>query len=107
MENYSQSPNGLVDEIHFYTAPDADPQEVLDIIKEANAAAKSILRKKAPKASYKGIVNHDGFWVSDFTSKYYVETLSHKSVVREELWLYVRAEFLKRKISTPNATQIF
>jgi small-conductance mechanosensitive channel len=79
MENYSQSANGLVDEVHFYTTVDTNPNTVLSIITEANEQAKSILRKKAPKAGFKGVVNIEGFWVNDFTSKYYVENLSAKS----------------------------
>lgn len=99
MENYSQSPNGLVDEIHFYTTVDTDPNTILAIITDANAQAKSILRKKAPKANYKGVVNVDGFWVNDFTSKYYVENLSAKSSVRQELWLYIHQKFSENNIS--------
>lgn len=99
MENYSLAPNGVADEVHFYTRPDADPAQVLEIITEGLAQNKTILRKKAPSVRYKGIVNENGHWVSDFSAGYQVETNSKKSAAKEELWLYVRQKFVEHKIS--------
>ncbi|MFI3156631.1 MAG: mechanosensitive ion channel [Methylococcaceae bacterium] len=98
MENYSLAPNGVSDEVHFYTRPDTDPTLVLEIIIEGLAQNKTILRKKAPSARYKGIINENGYWVADFAAGYQVETMSKKSPAKEELWLYVRQKFVEHKI---------
>ncbi len=105
MENFSEVPNGITAETHFYTRPNADPAQVLPIITEAIAGAKSIIGKDAkndpliaPSVRYKGVVNVNGHWVGDFEAGYRVKILPKKSLAREELWQYVRQKFIEQGI---------
>ena len=103
MENFSEIPHGINTETHFYTRPDADPAQVVPIITEALAGAKSIVCKDeplyAPTVRYKGVLNVNGHWVGDFEAGYRVAILPKKSSARDELWRYVRQKFIEQGIT--------
>lgn len=103
MENFSEVPHGLNTETHFYTRPDADPAQVVPIITDAVAAAKSIIWKDdplfKPSIRYKGVVNVNGHWVADFEAGYRVAIPPKKSITRDELWTFVRRKFIEQGIT--------
>lgn len=101
MENYSVVPHGIVAETLFYTPPDADAELVQRIITEATEQAKSLLRGDPmidPAVRYKGVINVNGQWVGCFAAGYRVKILPKKSQAREELWSYVRKQFIEHGI---------
>jgi potassium efflux system protein len=99
MENYSQTPNGVADEIHFYTAPGADPISVITIIHEALEIFCRDMPNQDPSIKYKGVINVAGDWVSDFHATYRLESSGKKGAVRENLWIYLHQKFLEHDIS--------
>lgn len=102
MENFSVVPNGVSAETLFYTPPDTDPELVMGIVNEAIAHARSIKYKddpaNAPNARFNGIVNINGQWVASFSAGYRVAMIPKKAVAREELWNYVRRQFIEKNI---------
>ncbi|MDP1526513.1 MAG: mechanosensitive ion channel [Rhodocyclaceae bacterium] len=103
MENLSEVPHGIMAETDFYAAPDASPEIVLPIITEAVAQAKSIICKEEPgfepMVRYRGIVNLNGQWVAHFSVGYRVAILPKKSKAREELWTFVRQQFIEQGLA--------
>ncbi len=47
---------------------------------------------------FKGIVNVNGQWVAAFSAGYRVKILPKKSKAKEDLWNYVRAQFIEQGI---------
>lgn len=112
MENFSLVPNGVSGETVFYTPPDVAPERVMPIIDAAIAQAGSILYKEgpmyAPKARFNGVVNINGQWVASFSAGYRVSMMPKKAAAREELWGYVRQQFVEQGIPLmpANNTQV-
>jgi potassium efflux system protein len=108
MENYSEVPHGIAAETNIYTSPEADPEEVLAIIREAVAQSKAIIGKDdpmyAPEPRFKGIVNITGHWVAHYSIGYRVKILPKKSQAREQLWSFVRQKFIEHGIALVPAT---
>jgi potassium-dependent mechanosensitive channel len=108
MENYSEVPHGIAAETNIYTSPEADPEEVLAIIREAVAQSKAIIGKDdpmyAPEPRFKGIVNITGHWVAHYSIGYRVKILPKKSQAKEQLWSYVRQKFIEHGIALVPAT---
>ncbi len=102
MENYSVVPHGIAAETQFYTPADVDTDFVIKIIKEAAEGARSIVHKEdpafAPNIRFKGIVNIEGEWVACFAAGYRVAIMPKKSAAREELWKFVKREFMAQGI---------
>lgn len=102
MENFSVSPNGIVAEALFYAPPEVDIALVTTIITEAIAQAEAILLKdsanNAPRIRFKGIVNINGQWVAHFSVWCRVATMPMRLTAQEQLWTYVRREFIKHGI---------
>lgn len=103
MENYSEVPHGIAAETNIYTSSEADPEEVLAIIREAVAQSKAIIGKDdpmyAPEPRFKGIVNITGHWVAHYSIGYRVKILPKKSQAKEQLWSYVRQKFIEQGIA--------
>lgn len=103
MENYSQTPNGMAGETHFYISPDSDPSVVVPIFKEAINHAKAIMYKNEPpndpSVRYRGIENVNGYWVAHYVIGYRVAIIPKKSAAKEQLWLYVRDQFMAKGIA--------
>lgn len=99
MENYSQTPNGVFDEIHFYTLPDADPMNVIAVIHDALEIFCRDMLDQNPSVKYKGVVNVNGDWVADFHATYRLESSGKKAAVKENIWLYVHQKFSERNIA--------
>jgi len=102
MENYSAAPNGVSGETMFYLPSDIDPEIVKKIISDAIAKAKSIEFKddpaNAPSVRFKGIDNVVGRWVASYSAGYRVKHMGMKSKAKEELWFYVRQQFIEQGI---------
>ena len=105
MENFSEAPNGVADEIHFYTSPDTNPLTVITIIREALDIFCRDMPNENPKVNYKGIVNVEGDWVADFSASYRLEASFKKAEVKENLWLYVQNKFVEQHISSSPVEQ--
>ena len=102
MENYSFAPHGIGAETMFYTPAAVDAKEVLKIITEAIANAKSIICKDdpmyEPSVRFKGVVNVNGQWVASYAAGYRVKILPKKAIAKEELWIYVSQRFMEQGI---------
>ncbi len=99
MENYSQTPNGVSEDVHFYTKPDTDPIEIITIIHDALLVFCNDTTQQNPSVKYKGIVNVSGDWVADFQASYRLDSSGKKATVRENLWIYIHQKFVERGIS--------
>jgi potassium-dependent mechanosensitive channel len=105
LENYSRTPHGITTVTDIYTHHEADPKVVLKIVNEAVAQAKAILFKEdpdsmyAPQVRYRGVANINGYWVAHFSAGYRVAILPKKGKAREQLWTYLRAQFLEQGIA--------
>jgi len=103
MENYSEVPHGIAAETIIYTSPEADPEKVLAIIREAVTQSKAIICKDdpmfAPEPRFRGIVNITGHWVAQYNVGYRVKILPKKSAAKEQLWSYVRQKFIEEGIA--------
>lgn len=103
MENLSLVPNGVAGETLIYTRPEADPEKVLEIIKEAITNAPNIIFKDHatlnPSARFRGVLNVNGQWVASFSAGYRVKIMSHKGKAKQELWMAVRKRFLEEGIA--------
>lgn len=98
MENYSQAPNGVLDEVHFYTPPTVDPKVAIPIIMKAVEIFGTEVTGYNPKVNYKGIINVNGDWVADFAGTYRLAVAGRKSDAKENICLYVREAFIKQGI---------
>lgn len=90
MENYSQTPNGVKEEINFYTKPDMDPVIMLTIIHDGLNTFCRDLPDEEPQVRYKGIVNVNGNWVGNYVATYRLSSSGRKAVVRENLCMFVQ-----------------
>lgn len=97
MENYSQTPNGVKEEVNFYTKPDVDPIVVLSIISEGSNTFCRDFPDEDPQVRYKGIVNVNGDWVANYTASYRLTSGSRKASVRENLCMFVQEKLAKIK----------
>lgn len=101
MENFSIVPHGIAAETLFYTPPETDPALVLEILNEAIAKSKSIIKDDPvaePGVRYKGVINVNGQWVGCFAAGYRVKIVPKKSAAREELWNHAYHAFTRRGI---------
>ncbi|MEN9314590.1 MAG: hypothetical protein RIS35_983 [Pseudomonadota bacterium] len=103
IENHSTLEHGLAAETVFHAAPEADPERVLAILREAVDHAPSIAFRDVPGCEpgvrYRGIVSVEGRWVAAYAVGYRVKTPPKRSAAREELWTHVRDAFLREGIA--------
>ncbi|MCX7180247.1 MAG: mechanosensitive ion channel [Proteobacteria bacterium] len=103
MENLSEVPHGIAAETTFHTAPDVDPAIVLPILNAAVAQARAITFKDdpvvGPTVRYRGIASVEGNWVGQYSVGYRVSIMPKKATAREQLWTYVRQNFVELGIN--------
>lgn len=90
MENYSQTPNGVREEVNFYTKPDVDPAFVLTTISDGLNTFCREVPSEEPQVRYKGVVNINGDWVANYVATYRLLSSGRKAVVKENLCMYVQ-----------------
>lgn len=102
MENYSEIPHGIAAETVIHTPHDVDAHRVVDIINDALAHSKAVLKGDQdydPFARYKGIVNINGYWVAEFSAGYRVKNLPKKSQAKSDIWNFVTAKFAEQGLA--------
>jgi small-conductance mechanosensitive channel len=68
MENFSNVPNGISIETHFYTSMNINPDLIIPIITSVLNQICDEFSGDSAKVTYKGTINMNGDWVSDFRS---------------------------------------
>lgn len=111
IENHSALENGLAAETIFHTPPDADRERVLDILRRAVDQAPSIAFRDVPGCEpgvrYRGVVNVEGRWVAAYAVGYRVKSPPKRGAAREELWTFVREEFIRNRIPLAPVPPVF
>jgi small-conductance mechanosensitive channel len=99
MQNFTAAPNGFSAEAVFHFNPDTDPALVLDILKRAVAASTIITLDDPngkPSVRFRGIVCNNGYWAAEYAVGYRVKSGGGKAAAKEELWIYVRRQFMEQ-----------
>ena len=98
MENFSNVPSGISIEAHFYTITSINPDVVMPIITNALSQICEEFQGDSAKVNYKGTININGDWMSDYVASYRIPVTVSKSFVKEKFLLTIRQDFLAKNI---------